>query len=219
MDGRERRMGREDRRRAGTPAPASVDGRASRHLPGLRGLRRMLPAGAVPRAGRQPAVQGVRAMTAWIFDDGGRADSGRRGKTGDCVTRAIAIVAGLPYGQVYDELFTRSRAYWLDPGHKYAARIADMTPARRTPLLTPNNGMTPKVYKPFLAELGMVWTPTMFVGKGTSVHVRADELPAGRLILRCSKHLTTMIDGIIHDTYDPSRDGTRAVYGYWTAPQ
>ena len=22
-------------------------------------------------------------------------------------------------------------------------------------------------------------------------------------------------DGVVHDTYDPSRDGTRCVYGYW----
>lgn len=24
-------------------------------------------------------------------------------------------------------------------------------------------------------------------------------------------------DGVIRDTHDPSRDGTRCVYGYWTA--
>ena len=24
-----------------------------------------------------------------------------------------------------------------------------------------------------------------------------------------------MIDGVIHDTYDPTRGGTRCVYGYW----
>jgi hypothetical protein len=25
-----------------------------------------------------------------------------------------------------------------------------------------------------------------------------------------------VIDGVIHDTYDPSRDGKRCVYGYFT---
>jgi len=30
------------------------------------------------------------------------------------------------------------------------------------------------------------------------------------------KHTTAVIDGIIHDTYDPSRAGTRCVYGYFT---
>ena len=31
-----------------------------------------------------------------------------------------------------------------------------------------------------------------------------------------SRHMCAVIDGVIHDTYDPSRDGTRAVYGYYT---
>jgi hypothetical protein len=38
----------------------------------------------------------------------------------------------------------------------------------------------------------------------------------GRLIVRCSKHTTAVIDGIIHDTHDPSRGGTRCVYDYFT---
>jgi hypothetical protein len=48
------------------------------------------------------------------------------------------------------------------------------------------------------------------------VHLKAAELPRGRLIVRCSKHTTAVIDRIIHDTYDPSRNGTRCVYGYFT---
>jgi len=31
-----------------------------------------------------------------------------------------------------------------------------------------------------------------------------------------SRHLTTVIDGVIYDTYDPSREGTRCVYGYYS---
>jgi len=34
-------------------------------------------------------------------------------------------------------------------------------------------------------------------------------------VVACSKHYTAVIDGVIHDTHDPSRDGTRAVYGYY----
>ena len=44
----------------------------------------------------------------------------------------------------------------------------------------------------------------------------ANELPNGIVICRLSRHLTTVIDGVIFDTYDCSRDGTRMVYGYWT---
>ena len=67
-----------------------------------------------------------------------------------------------------------------------------------------------------MAELGFVWTPTMAIGQGCTVHLRADELPKGNLIVSVSSHFVAMIDGVIHDTHDPSRQGTRCVYGYWT---
>ncbi len=31
------------------------------------------------------------------------------------------------------------------------------------------------------------------------------------------RHYTAVIDGVINDTHDPSREGTRCVYGYWVA--
>ena len=48
------------------------------------------------------------------------------------------------------------------------------------------------------------------------MHLRADELPPGRLVVSVTHHLTAVIDGVIHDTHDPSRGGTRCVYGVWT---
>jgi hypothetical protein len=36
------------------------------------------------------------------YNDGGRQQAGYKGKTGDCVVRAIAIAADLPYQTVYD---------------------------------------------------------------------------------------------------------------------
>src|SRR5262249_49801765 len=69
-----------------------------------------------------------------------------------------------------------------------------------------------------MQSLGWVWTPTMEIGSGCQVHLRARELPAGRLVVSVSKHLTAVIDGVIHDTHDCSRRGTRCVYGYWQPP-
>ena len=66
-----------------------------------------------------------------------------------------------------------------------------------------------------MQELGFVWTPTMQSGSGCQVHLVAEELPSGRLICKVSKHLVAVIDGVIHDTYDCSRDEQRCVYGYW----
>ena len=56
----------------------------------------------------------------------------------------------------------------------------------------------------------------MTIGSGTRVHLRADELPAGRLIVRISKHMSAVIDGVVYDMFDPTRGGTRVVYGYFT---
>jgi hypothetical protein len=56
----------------------------------------------------------------------------------------------------------------------------------------------------------------MAIGQGCKVHLRATELPAGRLIVQVSKHLVAVIDGVIRDTSDPSRGGKRCVYGYYS---
>ena len=39
-----------------------------------------------------------------VINDGGRSAAGFKGKTGDCVCRAIAIASGLPYEEVYATL-------------------------------------------------------------------------------------------------------------------
>jgi hypothetical protein len=129
----------------------------------------------------------------WVYDDGGRADAGFRGDAGDCVVRAIAIATETTYAAVYTEIAERNAAL----GNPRSGR----------------NGTPRKVYEPLLAEFGFRWTPTMAIGSGCRVHLRADELPAGRIVARLSGHLCAVVDGVVHDTYDPSRGGTRCVYG------
>ena len=60
-----------------------------------------------------------------------------------------------------------------------------------------------------LEELGWQWTPTMAIGSGCTVHLRDGELPRGRLIVAVSKHMVAVVDGVIHDTSDCSRNGSR----------
>ena len=58
----------------------------------------------------------------WQLNDGGRAEAGFRGDTGDCVVRAIAIGAHMDYRTVYDELGARQRRYLAttrSKRHKY----------------------------------------------------------------------------------------------------
>lgn len=146
----------------------------------------------------------------FIEDDGGRELAGYKGKTGDCVTRAIAIATGLPYHEVYDGLYLGIREHSDTRNDKVARKIREGNSGS-----TPRNGVYKPIYKKYLNSIGWKFTPTMSIGSGCKVHLRADELPKGRLIVSVSKHMVAVIDGVIHDTYDPSREGTRCVYGYF----
>jgi len=80
---------------------------------------------------------------------------------------------------------------------------------------SPRNGNHRNVFHDYILSLGFDWVPTMKVGAGCQVHLRRNELPHGALIVKVSKHLTAVIDGVIFDTHNPSRGGSRCVYGYY----
>ena len=80
---------------------------------------------------------------------------------------------------------------------------------------TPRNGIPKKAVKDIMNYYGFDWVPTMTMGSGCQVHLREDELPGGTIICSLSGHVVCIIDGVIHDTFDPQRDGNRCVYGYW----
>jgi len=132
---------------------------------------------------------------SYQYNDGGRAEAGFKGDTGDCVTRAVAIATGKPYKEVYD--LANQLA-----GSKESARL----------------GLSKKTTKALLEHYGFIWEPTMKIGSGCQTHLKQSELPSGTIVVKLSKHICAVIDGVIHDTYDPSRDGTRCVYGYWRKP-
>ena len=145
---------------------------------------------------------------SYVYDDGGRAAAGYKGEAEDCVARAIAIAGCLDYRVVYDrinriakdERTVRGRIGFLSAtGRGSSARTGIFKPTTRAIIFD---------------LLDWAWTPTMRIGSGCTVHLRAEELPTGRLIVSVSRHVVAVIDGVIHDTHDPSRDGTRCVYGY-----
>ena len=149
----------------------------------------------------------------WTFDDGGRSDAEGHGgtrDTNDCVTRAIAIATGLPYAQVYADLTEAQRLWCHSSRSRHAKRMAESERWHA------RHGVAREVYEPYLLSLGWSWVPTMTVGSGTTVHLATGELPDGHIIARVSRHVCAVIDGVLHDTDDCSRDGTRAVYGYFT---
>jgi len=140
-------------------------------------------------------------MTAsYVFNDGGRSAAGFKGSAGDCVARSIAIAGGLPYADVYKRLADETGAQRVTKGRK-----AKGATARR------GINTKRKWFKDYMASIGAVWTPTMEIGVGCKVHLNAKELPAGRLVVSVSKHYTAVIDGVIHDAFDP-RDRGETIY-------
>lgn len=139
-------------------------------------------------------------------NDGGRAAAGFKGSAGDCVTRALAIAMDLPYAEVYEAM-----AY--GNAHQDCKAKSGWQIGRKSA----RNGIdtSRQWFKDFMMMHGWRWVPTMGIGTGCKIHLRKEELPSGRIIARMSKHLCAVIDGVIHDTQDPSRGGTRCVYGYW----
>ena len=142
------------------------------------------------------------------FNDGGRAEAGFKGGAGDCVVRSIAIAANLPYLQVYEDLRLANESYAQLRNDRLAKRLH----AKGS---SPRNGNHRNVFHDYILGLGFEWVPTMKVGAGCQVHLRPNELPSGILIAKVSKHVCAIIDGVIHDTHNPSRGGNRCVYGYY----
>ncbi len=156
-----------------------------------------------------------------FHDDAGRS-AYFDGRTGDCVTRAIVLATGRDYKDVYDDLFELAR-------EMHAASRARW--AKSNP--TPRTGVHRQVYERYLDEVGWLWVPTMKIGTGCTVHLAPGELPPCDLIARVSKHICFVeydadwIPGAsalgtdadhrwkIRDTGEPSREGTRCVYGYY----
>ncbi len=164
----------------------------------------------------------------FTFDDGGRAAAGFKGGSGDCVARSISIASCLPYADVYKTL---SRG----AGNERKTKGASARNGIRT---------SRKWFKDYMQSIGFKWTPCMGIGTGCTVHLTESELPKGRIVVAVSKHYTAVIDGVIHDTHNPSERGTtiyppnhrnvpkgaewlensngwayspeRCVYGYWS---
>jgi hypothetical protein len=141
------------------------------------------------------------------YNDGGRIAAGYKGKTGDCVARAIAIATGLMYQDIYTKLALGNQNQ----------RITKRTKKSIAGKKTAAKGIYTKRkwFRNLMNELGFEWIACMKIGSGCKVHLNSEELPKGKLIVAVSKHYTCVIDGVLQDTYDCSRNGKRCVYGYW----
>lgn len=110
------------------------------------------------------------------------------------------ISTDIPYREVYDRINQLAKS---ERQRKYRRSTARGVVYKAT------------YHKYLINELGWQWQPTMQLGEGCKVHLRDGELPYGRLIVSLSRHLTAVVYNVIYDNHDPSRNGTRCVYGYF----
>lgn len=138
---------------------------------------------------------------AFVYDDGGREAAGFKGEANDCVCRAISIATGEPYRKIYKLI--NNFAKYERIGKKKKTKSNAKT------------GVYKFTIRKVMEYLGWQWTPTVTIGSGCKVHLCADDLPPGNIIVSLSNHCAAVIDGVLHDTYDSSCGGTRCVYGYF----
>ncbi len=128
----------------------------------------------------------------FVWDDGGRAACGYVGLTGDCVPRAIAIATGIAYREIYERLGRESAK-------------------------SPRFGVNTATAAAFLGE--REWDKSI----GYDRPFEVEDLPMGIVIVHIAKesghshHFCTLIDRVIHDTWDPSDDDDYVIKSYWTS--
>lgn len=137
----------------------------------------------------------------FVYNDGGRSNYFKAKNVGDCVVRAICNATGKDYKEVYDAINLLSKS--------------EKITKRNTSKSSSRNGVGKNTYTKYLKSIGWKWHACMSIGSGCTTHLSSDELPKGTLIVRLSKHLTCVKDGVLYDTYDCSRDESRCVYGYY----
>lgn len=138
----------------------------------------------------------------FVYNDGGRSKYFKAENVGDCVTRAICNATGKDYLEVYNALKELASHERITKRHHRKSSV--------------RNGTYPRTMEKYIDKvLGWRWVPCSGIGMVERTHMLKDELPSGTIIVRLSKHLSCVKDGVIYDTYDCSREGTRMVYGYW----
>ena len=128
-------------------------------------------------------------------NDGGRADAGFKGRTGDCVTRSIAIATETSYRQVYKGLTELTKL---------------MTGGIKT---TVRNGCSKEVAHQYLTTLGwsLVLTPNSNLKDAPQDQTIIAVLP---------RHKVAVINGIVNDTWDSrvsrrTKCGSPRLLGYY----
>ena len=134
-------------------------------------------------------------MIEYRYDDGGRRAAGYRGKTGDCVVRAIAICAGRDYRTVYLTMAGQMRRN----GHT-ASGNAYATSERNRRQPRQHGQLRAKRVQDRVLELHgfrKVRLPSGARPTFTEAHERYGDCIAGT-----TKHMAAIVGGALRDIFD-----------------
>jgi hypothetical protein len=130
-------------------------------------------------------------MTDWfVYDDGGRSESRRPKSKNDCTVRALAIATFQTYDDAYE--------FWAKRG-----RIPHRAFDNRTIKLN------------FEKHFEWPWISFPAVkGEKRMSHPQFEhEHPTGIYILKEAGHVSAVVNGVLHDTFQPWEG--RCIYGAW----
>lgn len=125
-------------------------------------------------------------MIGFVKDDGGRAAAGFKGRTGDCVTRATAIISGLPYKDIYTMMAEANAT------SKQAAKKGKAQKTAR-------NGIYRKDYEKVFSTIGL--TKVKLPQGPRPTYSEAYEA-YGDCIVTTRGHMAAIKDGNLRDTFD-----------------
>ena len=132
---------------------------------------------------------------SYEYDDGGRRDAGYKGDTGDCVVRAIAIVTGKPYKEVYRVMATEMKAHgYTASGNAYATSEKKLKTPRKRGQLT--------VRKVQDKVKGMFGFKKVSLSRGVRPTFEEAHREYGDCLASTTKHVVALKDGALRDTWD-----------------
>ena len=140
-------------------------------------------------------------MIGYRYDDGGRAAAGFKGDTGDCVVRAIAILTGVPYADVYRRTATAMRhGGYSASGNGYRHK--------------PRRGLHPRMSARTIQSLVKTsyGLRRVNLGRGPRPTYTEAWLLHGDCLVGTARHISAIVDETLCDTFD-SRIYDARMYG------
>ena len=159
----------------------------------------------------------------YVFDDGGRRAAGYKRDAPDCVVRATAIVMGLDY----DETLNMLQDMNFEWHRNMICRLPWMRNRRKENVgLSPSRmseefrsiawGVPTKLAYVLYEDLGFTYKSTFAKGLFISNYsdlVNYGLLPLeGSLLLKMRGHVSAVVDGVIHDTFDSRKMVVRGTF-------